>query len=148
MTIHDARPLSLADFPANYHEYAQGAGKPVLDAFADLPAIYPALRAITLAGLPAAFAMIERTEEEMRRANPDAQWDDRLKKFLGFCTAKAMARFAHAQMGTKRSIPHPAFSRGEVYVIAEYQPLSRRAEHRTMERDTDDALSSSAAEAE
>jgi hypothetical protein len=126
MTVPAA--LALSALPANYHAYAQGDGKAVFDAFADLPAVYPAMRAITLAGLPAAFAIIETAETEMRRANPSAAWDDRLKKFLGFCTAKAMALYGHAPMRTKRAIPHPSFTRGEVYVIAEYEPLPRRPE--------------------
>lgn len=118
--------LTLDDLPANYHAYAQGPGKPVFDAFRDLNAVYPALRSVTLAGLPAAFAMIELAERELRSADHSACWDDRLKKFLGFCTARAMARYGHRALGTKRAIPHPSFSRGEVYEVADYQPLSLR----------------------
>lgn len=112
--------LTASDLPPNYRAYALGSGKPVLDAFADLPAVYPALRSISLAGLPAAFAMIERVEIEMRKTDLTMMWNDRLKMFLGLCTLKAMALYGHRAKGIKRAIPHPAFNRGEVYDIQGY----------------------------
>jgi hypothetical protein len=115
--------LELTDLPANYRNYAAGEGRPILMAFSDLDAIYPRLRAVTLAGLPAAFAMIEPAEQQMRALSASAAWDDRKKKFLGLCTLRAMASFGHSPLRVKRAIPHPSFSRGEVYQIAEYEPL-------------------------
>src|SRR4051812_42675603 len=93
--------LDLSDLRPNYRNFAVGVGKPVMDAFADLPAIYPALRAISLAGLPAAFAMIEPVETEMRKASPPMMWTDRLKMFLGVCTLKAMGLYGHPPKGIK-----------------------------------------------
>jgi hypothetical protein len=117
------RSLSADELPANYRNYAVGDGQPILAAFSDLDALYPRLRAVTLAGLPASFAMIEPAEREMRKLSHLPAWDDRKKKFLGLCTLYAMSFFGHAPLRVKRAIPHPSFSRGEVYQIADYEPV-------------------------
>lgn len=55
--------------------------------------------------------------------DPPQFWNDRLKKFLGFCTSRAMAHFGHAPLRIKRAIRHPSFTRGEVYEIQNYEPV-------------------------
>ena len=114
--------LEVSDLRPNYRGFAMGAGKPVLAAFADLPSVYPAMRAISLAGLPAAFAMIERVEIECARS---------IQKFSGSVASRSSSGSAHC--GRWRCMafserhqavdPHPSFSRGEVYEINDYAPI-------------------------
>lgn len=133
MSITPRRTLTLADLPANRRAYAQGEGRPVFEAFADLDAVEPLLRVVSLAGLPGAFAMIELAEARLRVVNPAAGWTDRLKMFLGFCTARAMDILGYPPRHIKRAIPHPSFSRGEVYEVPGYQPLLKAAGARTLD---------------
>ena len=107
-TVDDLRSY----FP-HYVGFAQGAGRRIFESVCS-PLGLELAKSATRNGLPAVAGVVELCE----RSEPGWQWTAFSKQFLGGVTRVLMTVNGYSTTGTKRNIPHPQFTRGEVYVSA------------------------------
>jgi len=118
-TITYTKPVVLKnveEFAARFPQYgplARGEGRTLFDA-AMRPEIFIDADALTrVRGLPAVTAVAVAVDGTVGGTLTGAD-----RQFLGAVTCVLMEANGYAKTGKKRAIPHPGWSRGEVYEVA------------------------------
>ncbi len=104
----------LADGFPHYVRYAEADGKTIFATVCTPLAVELATSA-TRNKLPAVAGVIELCEREFKRKGMSWTWDNFSKQFLGGLVRVLMTESGYKTTGSKRSIPHPDFRRGEFY---------------------------------
>ncbi len=108
---------SIDDFAKRYHQYgnfARGEGKFLFDRIVS-PECFNNARVVTVElGLPA-VAGIAKICYDLVEQRPDIEWTGFIKQYIGAVVCTLMEFNGFKKTGTKKSVPHPKFTKGEYY---------------------------------
>ena len=99
-----------------YGPFAEGGGKFLFELITN-PESHFRLRVATEdLGFPAVAGIARCCHEEALRRK--VQWSGYLKQYIGAVVCMSMEANGFRKTGTKRTVPHPNFTKGEVYIRA------------------------------
>jgi hypothetical protein len=108
---------NVEDLEALYPRHARFArtdGKFLFDLITSPASYIRASVATEDLGLPAVAGIAKMCHEAVQ-AQKAVPWSDRTKQFIGVVTSVVMQANGFQKTGTKKAIPHPAFTKGEFY---------------------------------
>ena len=108
---------NVDEFAARFPQYgplARGEGRALFDAAMRAEVFNDADALTRVQGLPAVTAVAVAVDELVGGALTGAD-----RQFLGAVTCVLMEANGYAKTGRKRAIPHPGWSRGEVYELTD-----------------------------
>lgn len=100
-----------------FKEFVQGTGGELYAAIMQ-PAVFIRAEAAAEFGYPSVLAVAEISQNFWRKHNIDPR-DSFSKQCVGSAICLLMEVNGYRKSGTKKSVPHPAFTSGEVYLSAQ-----------------------------
>lgn len=107
---------STDEFSEEYHQYgpfAKGDGNFLFQSIM-APESFIKAKAISDLGYPAVSGVAELCYIAVKGQSV-IQWTPYVKQFIGAVVCSLMEANGYLKTGKKKSIPHPAFTKGEVY---------------------------------
>ncbi len=110
---------SIEEFAEQYPQYGPSARNEYRFLFDRLmsPDSFVRCRVVTLDLELPAVAGVAAICFQAVQAHETVQWSNRLKQFVGAVICSLMTANGFEKTETKRSIPHPAFTKGELYKL-------------------------------
>ncbi len=104
----------LAALYPQYAPFARADGKFIFELIASPASYINARMATEELGLPA-VAGVAKICHEAVQAQTVVAWNSYLKQYIGAVVSMLMQANGFQKTGIKKAIPHPAFTKGEVY---------------------------------